>query len=231
MRSSHDGVTMKTTNKLLALAAVFALAIIPILAIDGADASVNRQGQWDYSGFTDNDAGTLKVDLVNDSASEVKIVLRVYEFPYDSTDDTKNDLLAEKTITVPGFTEENQGKYTAEISWKYGSSGTKYVDVVAFNDDENRTPFTNGQINENSVQIEVSHSIWKNSVTYIVIAVIVIIVIIVLVMYIRSTKKTKADSTMTDKTFTKLHNEKMGKKTVTAEKTEYKSSGNKTRKK
>lgn len=229
MRSSHDGVKMKTASKLLALMAVFVLAVIPLLAVDGSDATVNRQGQWSSSGFTDNDAGRIKVTLVNDSSEEVKIVLRAYEFPY--SEKNKDDYLAESKITVPGYTEDNKGEYTAEISWKYNSSGTKYVDVVAFNDDEGLTPFTNGLINENSVQIEVSHSIWKNTVTYVVIVIIAIVVIIVLVMYIRSTKKTKSDTTMSEKTFTNLHREKVGKKAATAEKKEYKSSGNKTRKK
>ena len=223
MRSSHDGEMMKTSIKLLAVIAVLALAIIPLVAVDGSDADVIRNGQWEASGFTDYDAGRIKVTLVNDSSTEMKVKLVACEVGnhdnvYDSTD----------LLTVPG-TGTDGGKLAVELSWKFGSSGTKYVDVIAY--DENDTLIDNPLLNENNVEIEVTHSIWKNSVTYIVIAVIIIIVVIVIVMYIRSSKKTKADTTMADKTFTKMHNEKKGKKAAAAQKTEYKSSGTKKRKK
>ena len=229
MRSSHDGENMRAANRLLTVIAVLALAIVPILAIDGSDASIStdvtRQGQWDYSGFTDYDSGRITVTLVNTSTTDYESKLRVYETG------NHDRVYTTETVTVPGGTGTEDGKLDVELSWKFSSSGTKYVDVLAY-DAATDEPIENALLNENSVQIEVSHSIWKNSVTYIVIALIVIIVIIVIVLYIRSTKKTKADTTMSDKTFTKLHNEKVGKKsTATAQKKEYKSSGNKTRKK
>ncbi len=223
MRSSHDGVKMKAYSKLLAVMAVLALAVIPLLAVDSSDATVTRQGQWDYSGFTDNDAGTLKVTLVNDSAAATEIKLMVYETG------NHDNVYTTKTVTVPANTENN-GELAVELSWKFGSSGTKYVDVWAYNTTDD-TRIDNPLLDEDSVKIDVSHSIWKNTVTYVVIVIIAIVVIIVLVMYIRSTKKTKSDTTMSEKTFTNLHREKVGKKAATAEKKEYKSSGNKTRKK
>ena len=212
---------MKTSIKLLAVIAVLALAVIPLVAVDGSDADVKRNGQWEASGFTDYDAGRIKVTLVNDS-SEAKDIKLVACEPGNH-----DNVYATKTVTVPG-TGTDDGKIAVELSWKFGSSGTKYVDVIAYN--ENDEPIGNPLLDENSVQIEVTHSIWKNSVTYIVIAVIVIIVVIVIIMYIRSAKKTKADTTMADRTFTKMHNEKKGK-SAAAQKTEYKSSGNKKRKK
>jgi hypothetical protein len=214
---------MKAYSKLLAIVAVLALAIIPLLAVDGADATVNRQGQWDYSGFTDNDSGRLKVTLVNDAPDAVEIKLMVYETG------NHDNVYTTKTVTVPANTENN-GELAVELSWKFGSSGTKYVDVWAYNTTDD-TRINNPLLDEDSVKIDVSHSIWKNTVTYVVIVIIAIVVIIVLVMYIRSTKKTKSDTTMSEKTFTNLHREKVGKKAATAEKKEYKSSGNKTRKK
>ena len=223
MRSSHDGEKMKTSYKLIAVLAVLALAVIPLIAADESEAAVNRQGQWDPSGFTDYDAGRIRVTLVNTEATEVEIKLMAYETG------NHDNVLATKTVTVPGSGTDD-GKLEVELSWKYGSSGTKYADVLAY--DSNDVPIDNPLLNESSVEIEVSHSIWKNSVTYIVIAVIIIVVIVVIIMYIRSTKKTKADTTMSDKTFTKLHNEKMGRKSsAAAEKKEYKSSGTKKRKK
>ena len=223
MRSSHDGEMMKGSIKLLAVIAVLALAVVPLLAIDESDAEVKRQGQWQYSGFTDYDAGKIYVTLVNDSTTEMKVKLVAYE-----TGDHDHVYASTDLLTVPG-TGTDDGKLYVQMSWKFGSSGTKYVDVVAY--DENDAAIDDSLLNESSIQIEVSHSIWKNSVTYIVIAVIIIIVIIVIILYIRSSKKTKADTTMADKTFTKMHNEKMGRKTAAAQKTEYKSSGKKTRKK
>lgn len=220
---------MRTSIKLLTVMAVLALAVVPLLAAEDSDADVIRQGQWQSSGFTDNDAGKIYVTLYNNSTEAMEIKLVACE-----TGDHDN-VYATKTVTVPG-TGTDDGKLAVELSWKYGSSGTKYVDVIAFD------PATDKEItkddmasiqllNENSVQIDVSHSIWKNAVTYIVIVVIAIVVIVVIIMYIRSTKKTKSDTTMSDRTFTKMHNEKMGRKSAAAQKTEYKSSGNKTRKK
>ena len=229
MRSSHDGERMKTSIKLLTVIAVLALAVIPLVAVDGSDADVIRNGQWEASGFTDYDAGRIRVTLINDSTEAMEIKLVACETgDHDNVYDTK-------TVTVPG-TDTDGGRLAVELSWKFGSSGTKYVDVIAF-DPATDKEITKEQmasiqlLNENNVTIEVTHSIWKNSVTYIVIAVIIIIVVIVIIMYIRSSKKTKADTTMADKTFTKMHNEKMGRKTAAAQKTEYKSSGKKTRKK
>ena len=222
MRSSHDGEKMKSANKILAVVAVLALAIIPVLAMDDSDATVIRDGQWTASGFTDYDAGRIRTALVNDSTAETEIKLMVYETG------NHDRVLATNTYTVPGNNTDG-GRCDVELSWKYDSSGTKYVDVLAY--DKNDVLINNSLLNESNVEIEVTHSIWKNSVTYIVIVVIIIIVVIVIIMYIRSAKKTKADTTMADKTFTKLHNEKVGKKSAAAEKKEYKSSGNKKRKK
>ena len=223
MRSSHDGGKMRASIKLLTVMAVLALAVVPLLAAEDSDADVKRQGQWQYSGFTDNDAGKIYVTLANDSTAEYKVKLVACE-----TGNHDNVYASTALLTVPG-TGTDDGKLYVELSWKFGSSGTKYVDVIAY--DENDAVIDNPLLNENSVQIDVSHSIWKNAVTYIVIVVIAIVVIVVIIMYIRSTKKTKSDTTMSDRTFTKMHNEKMGRKSAAAQKTEYKSSGNKTRKK
>ena len=223
MRSSRDGEKMKTSIKLFAVMAVLALAVVPLLAVDDTDAAVKRQDQWQYSGFTDNDAGKIYVTLANDSTTEYKVKLVAYE-----TGNHDHIYAQTALLTVPG-TGTDDGKLYVELSWKFDSSGTKYVDVLAY--DENDAPIGDALLNENSIAIEVTHSIWKNAVTYIVIVVIVIIVIVIVVMYIRSTKKTKADTTMSDRTFTKMHHEKMGRKSAAAQKTEYKSSGTKTRKK
>lgn len=213
---------MRNVTKLLAIIAVLAIAVMPFVAADDSDAAVKRTGQWEASGFTDNGGGSLRCTIQNDDNVQVTIRLKVLDF-YDDR------ILATKDVVVPASTD-NDGKTVAELNWSYNSSGTKYVKVYSYNPDTDEK-LNNLLVDDGCVQIEVSHSIWKNAATYIVIVVIVIVVIVVLVMYIRTTKKTKADTTMADKTFTKMHEEKVAKKSSsTAKKTEYKSEGKKTRK-
>ena len=198
MRSSHEGAGMRNVTKLLAIIAVLAIAVMPFVAADDSDAAVKRTGQWEASGFTDNGGGSLRCTIQNDDNVQVTIRLKVLDF-YDDR------ILATKDVVVPASTD-NDGKTVAELNWSYNSSGTKYVKVYSYNPDTDEK-LNNLLVDDGCVQIEVSHSIWKNAATYIVIVVIVIVVIVVLVMYIRTTKKTKADTTMADKTFTKMHEE------------------------
>lgn len=203
-------------KKLLAVAAILIVAIVPFIA-DDSDAAVTRDGQCTYSGFTDFDNGTLTIKLKNSDSTAVNVTVRAFEFG------NHDKVLDEKTAEIAADSAVTEVK----LSWGYGSSGTKYVDVYVYDSDGNKI----SAACEDCVAIEVSHSIWKNSVTYIVIAIIIIAIIVAIILYIRSTKKTKADSTMADKTFTKMHNEKVARKsTATAEKKEYKSSGSRTRK-
>ena len=207
--------SMKTICKLLAILAVLAIALVPIVAAEESDATVKRVGQCETSGFTDYDRGTLKITLNNDDVSAVNVKVRVYDFGDHDTirAETDAELAANSDTTV-------------SLSWGYGSSGDKYVDVYVYSADDDTTPI----VKEDCVEISVSHSIWKNSVTYIVIVVIVIVIVVAVILFIRSGKKTKADTTMADKTFTKMHREKTAKKTSAAEKKEYTSSGNRSRK-
>ena len=204
-------------KKLFAILAILAVAIVPFIAADDSDAAVTRDGQCTTSGFTDYDKGTLTITLKNTDDTAVTVTVKVYEFG------DHDNVLDDTTAEIPANSEGSEVK----LSWGYGSSGTKYVDVYVYDSDGNKI----STACEDCVAIEVSHSIWKNSVTYIVIAIIIIAIIVAIILYIRSTKKTKADSTMADKTFTKMHNEKVARKsTATAEKKEYKSSGSRTRK-
>lgn len=204
-------------RKLLAIAAILAIALIPVLAAEDSDAAITRDGQCTYYGFTDNDRGTLTINLKSTNDTATNVTVRVYEFGNHGNE------LANTTAEILA----NSGGTGVSLSWGYGSQGTKYVDVYVYDADGNKI----ADACEDCVAIEVSHSIWKNTVTYVVIVIIVIVVIIAIVLYIRSSKKTKADTTMADRTFTKMHNEKVAKKTTaTAEKKEYKSSGSRTRK-
>ena len=213
---------MKTAYKLFAVLAVLAIALMPLIAAaEESDATVNRVGQCQTSGFTDYDKGTLKITLSNDDSTDVDVKVRVYDFGY--TD--KDHLRAEKDATL-----EAAGNTVVSLSWGYGSSGTKQVDVYVYAFDSESSEIGEILTKENCVEINVSHSIWKNSVTYIVIVLIIIVAIVAIILFIRSGKKTKADTTMADKTFTKMHRERTAKKTASAEKKEYTSSGNRSRK-
>ena len=206
---------MKTIYKLFAVLAILAIALVPLIAADDSDATVKRVGQCETSGFTDYDSGTLKITLNNDGGEAVKVIVKVYEF------NNHSNTLAQKEA------ELTAGENTVvSLGWGYGSEGKKYVDVFVYDVNDETTPIAQ----ENSVEIDVTHSIWKNSVTYIVIVIIVIVAIVAIILFIRSGKKTKSDTTMADRTFTKMHKEKTAKKTATAEKKEYTSSGNRSRK-
>lgn len=213
---------MKTSIKLLAVVAVLALAFVPLLSAEGSDAAVVKTGQAKTYGFDDTGSGTLEYTLQNDAASEVVVTIKVTEFG------NPDYVRAEQSVTVPNKDTDN-GTVTVYMHFGYGSSGTKWVDVTVYD----AAGVKIDAACENSVEISVSHSIWKDSTTYIVIVVIVIVIIIAIVLYMRSTKKTKADTTMADKTFTKMYEEKKAKKAPakTAEKKEYKSSGNRAKRK
>ena len=214
---------MRNYIKLLAIMAVLAIAVVPFVVTDDSDATVKRTGQWEASGFTDNGGGSLRTTIQNDDDVAVTIRIKVLDFDNDAE-------LTSKDFVIPA-NGDNEGKTVAELNWSYGSSGTKYVKVYTY-DPETGERLNNLLIDDGCVQIEVTHSIWKNAATYIVIALIIVVVLVVILLYIRSTKKTKSDTTMADKTFTKMHNEKVAKKsTAAAKKTEYKSEGKKTRKK
>ena len=210
---------MRTIYKLFAVLAVLAIALIPIVAAEESDATVKRVGQCETSGFTDYDKGTLRITLNNDETTPVNVIVKVYDFADQSV--TRADKVAELAAN---------DNTVVSLSWGYGSSGVKQVDVYVYAYDVESETIGDVLAQENCVEIDVSHSIWKNSVTYIVIVVIIIVIIIAIILFIRSGKKTKADSTMADKTFTKMHREKTAKKSATAEKKEYTSSGNRSRK-
>ena len=210
---------MKTVYKLFAVLAVLAIALIPFAAAEGSDATVKRVGQCETSGFTDYDRGTLKITLNNDDTSAVSVIVKVYDFQDHSV--TRADKVSELAAN---------SDTTVSLSWGYGSDGVKQVDVYVYAYDTETQTIGDVLAQENCVEIDVSHSIWKNSVTYIVIVVIIIVAIIAIILFIRSGRKTKADTTMADKTFTKMHREKTAKKSATAEKKEYTSSGNRSRK-
>lgn len=208
-------IQMRSVYKVLAVLAILAVALVPLIAADDSDATVKRVGQCETSGFTDYDSGTLRITLNNDGGEAVNVIVKVYEL-----NKTTNPLAQKEAELAAGQDT------VVSLGWGYGSEGKKYVDVYVYDASDESVVLAQ----ENSVEIDVTHSIWKNSVTYIVIVIIVIVVIIAIIMFIRSGKKTKSDTTMADKTFTKMHMEKTAKKASAAEKKEYTSSGNRSRK-
>lgn len=219
---------MKNYAKIIAALAILALAVVPFCACDGSDADVARSGACTTGGFSDNGGGWLKITLTNTSNVEDETVsINVVDY------NNPSNILAHKDATVPKGDGVNPGIVTVELNFSYGNSGTKYVNVEVYDG----TSTLISPACENGVQIEVSHSVWKNVSSYIVIAVVVIIIIIVIVLYLRSTKKTKADRTMAEKTFTQMHEAKKSKKggaaapAAPAEKKAYVASGNKKKRK
>ncbi|MGN1044427.1 MAG: hypothetical protein ACI4Q9_00525 [Candidatus Methanomethylophilaceae archaeon] len=166
---------MKTTNRAIISVALclFVAAFAGTVFADGADAAnVHFGNSATYSGFTDMDNGTFTVYVSNDSTTtpmDIKVVIK----------DLSENELASTTATVPAETE-NQA---VSLSFGYGSSGIKYVKVYLY---DNTDPNTPSILNvDGPFEIDVSHSIWKDWVTYVIVVVIIIAILLIAYFYFR----------------------------------------------
>ena len=182
------------TKKIALLTFAFALAFTMFAFAEDSSADDDiyfGSEQISASGFDDMGNGTLKVPLENKSTEgiEVKVVVKEH-----GTENVK----AETIVTVPGT-----DTYTASLGIGYSSSGSKIVDVYIYRDSV--------EIGRQSgIEINVSHSIWKASTTYIVIIVLIIVVIILVYVYMHYAPKKGSDEQT--KTFTEMEQEKRNSK-------------------
>jgi hypothetical protein len=205
-------MSTKSMKQLFAILLVMAVSVVPVAIAteDGSDATVSFNNEATVSAeFTDMNSGKINVELYNsDTAADVSVTVKAVD--YDS-----GNTLASTTVSVPKATTDEKsnttnGTATASLSWSYGSSGTKYVYIEIVNGDTTTS--------QGPLSINVSHSIWKDTSTYLVIVLVIIIIAIAIWLKIRGlpgSKKEKVDD-QPKKTFTQMEAEKRGKKKSTA---------------
>lgn len=208
---------MNSMKKIVLSILILVMFSVPICMSGISDGGVTRSEVTSVSGFDDMNDGTIRYTLKNDTMSEVEVTVKVIDFQ------TK-EIYKTTTAVVPASTGETDGTAVLYLTFGFGSAGTKYVDIVVSIGDTELEGAS-----DYAVRIDVGDSIWNNASTYIVFVAILIVFIAAIAIYLRSVKKTKADMAMENRTFTKLHNEKMAKKS--AEKRSYAPSENKSRRK
>ena len=204
------------TKKLFTIALAFCCVVsfCLIFEADDSDAAstVNVVQTQDpsWGGFTDMKDGHFTVYLKSNMTSDTPVTVVVYD-----TESGKEKDRTDATL-VPG--EETP----VRTGFGYGSDGTKMVYYEVLDADGN-TIFKDG-----SYEIDVTHSLWKNTSTYVAVVIIVIVIVIVVVIFMRNrTKKTVGGG----KSFTELEAERKAKRTnKVAEKQTYKAGEKKTRK-
>lgn len=206
--------TRKLFTIALALSCVMAFAFI--VTADGSDAAtsdIEKTKDPEWGGFTDMKNGHFTVFLKNTTTADISVRVVVYDTLSDSEKDST-------VATIPATGEET----SVRMGFGYGSDGNKmvYYKVLDANDE------TVVYVQEGSFDISVSHSMWKNTSTYVTIVIIVLVIIVVVVIFMRSrTKKTVGGG----KSFTELEAERKAKRTnKVAEKQTYKAGEKKSRK-
>lgn len=209
----------KTFTLALALACVAAFAFA-VTADDSSAASsdIEKAKEADWSGFTDAASGHFYVYLANNTDSDIEVKVVVYDGISGDEKDT--------TIkTIEGQATEQEVRMT----FGYGSSGDKlvYYTVYAYNSETGETG--DAYFSDGSFTIDVEHSMWKNTSTYVIIVVVILAIIIVAYFIMRSRANKHKEAAGT-KTFTQLEAERKAKKSnKVAQKETYKSGEKKKR--
>ncbi len=166
---------MNTTNRAIISVALclFVAAFAGMAFADGADAAnVHFGNSATYGGFTDMDNGIFTVYVSNDSTTnsmDVKVVIK----------DLDGNELASATATIDPETANKE----ITLGFGYGSAGNKYVKVYLY---DNTDPASPVELNvDGPFEISVSHSIWKDWVTYVIVVVIIIAIILIAYFYFR----------------------------------------------
>ncbi|MFA6710697.1 MAG: hypothetical protein WCR24_05635 [Candidatus Methanomethylophilaceae archaeon] len=189
---------MSKFNKILVLAIVLSMAIVPLALSGSSDAKVDFSQETQITqSFDDMNAGKITVYLQNDGDTAKTVTVTVVNY-----EDGKQLAIAEN-VSVPAKSGDVNGTTDCVLSFSFGSSGERYVIVSVYDGDTVVT---------DSLNIEVSHSIWKDSTTYIVIIVVIIIIAIAIFLKMRGLPGSKKESDTSEKTFTTMDDERKSKK-------------------
>lgn len=188
---------MKTISKVFALMLVLALAIVPVsVATESTDAAIGFDGNpVIVSSFGDMNDGKVRVTVYNTSTSAVKVNIKAVDY-----NNEKVVFCELKDVEVPAKTDDGNGVVTKDMSWKIGNSGTRYVKITATADD--------GSEATNTIVVEVSHSIWNDPITYVVIVIIIIAIAVAVFLKLRANERVKKQDPNA-KSFTQMREEKI----------------------
>ena len=193
---------MKAYLKIFAILAVLAIAVVPALALaEGSDAYVEMRTPEVVREFTDNADGSLAVYVLNQTDSPNAVTITVTSLDGSHVYRTQD-------FTIPANTTMDNVKESERhtvLSFSLGGSGLKQIRVTATSqadpDDTSSVTFN----------IQVSHSIWSDWTTYVVIIIAIIVVVVMVWLRLRTqseAKKTKSK----EKVFTQMEEEKKAKK-------------------
>lgn len=194
---------MKTISKIIAVLAILALAFVPIsIATESSDAEIVFAENPTITGqFGDMGDGKVLVTINNNSTSAVKVTIQAVEYGNESR------IFTTKELDVPAKDGEVLGVASAELVWHIDNAGTTTVKIIA-------TPDDGSEPISNVIQVNVSHSIWKDPVTYVVIVVIIIAIAIAVFIKLRSNESKKKEKNLEQKSFTQMREEKLAGKAV-----------------
>ncbi len=210
------------TNKILTIALALACVAAFAFAVTADDSSaasdIEKAKEADWSGFTDASSGHFYVYLANNTDAEIYVKVVVY----DSVSGSEKD----STVAAISANEEEQ---EVRMTFSYGSDGDKMVSYTVYAYDNDSGTVGDAYFSEGSFTIDVDHSVWKNTSTYVIIVVVILAIIIIayFVMRARANKNKAAGRT---KTFTELEAERKAKKSgKVAQKETYRSGDKKKR--
>jgi flagellar basal body-associated protein FliL len=183
-------------KKIFVLFALIALVITPLALSDASDAEVEF-GNPAVSvsiPFNDMNAGGITVHLLNDGAAKQTVTITVREYP--------DRILATADVTVPASEGGKAGEASKELRFSFSSPGDRYLQIEMGDGVDVTTLGYN---------VSVTHSIWKDSSTYILI--IIVIIVIAVVAYLRM-RGLPGKKTRPAKTFTEMEAEKKAGKGI-----------------
>ncbi len=201
---------MKTKFMAIALVAVLALSFVALAGESDAEPEFGKLPE--LGSFDDMGGGSITVYLNNtDDESAVTVTVQIRE------SGTENVLGSSDVELQPGATD-----VACTISFGYQSSGEKVVDICLLSGDS-------VVATQAGIPIQVNHSMWKDSLTYIIIIVAIIIIVVIAYLYMRNAPKRKADK-MDSRTFTEMEEARKQRKSAPSGPTKYEGSGSKKRK-
>ncbi len=184
----------------LALACVAAFAFAVCADDSSAASDIEKAKEADWGGFTDASSGHFYVYLKNNTDADIVVKVAVYD---GISGDEKDSTVA----TIAAQVEEQE----VSTSFSYGSDGDKYVRYTVYAYNSETGEVGDAYFSEGNFVIDVDHSVWKNTSTYVII-VVVILAIIIIAYFIMRSRANKHREAVGSKSFTELEAERKAKK-------------------
>jgi hypothetical protein len=174
-------------KKTIVALTVVMMAFISLSAVAGedSDAIMAISDNPRAEGFANNSNGTLTINFNNTDGVETEIRITVTDLNNPGT------VYTSQIVTVP------DGKNDIRISFRIGDAGSHEVLITCEPQELFHYDGTK-YLNQQTMTINVSKSIWSNTTTYIAIAAIAILIVIAAVIRMRSVPATKPDTTFTE---------------------------------